>query len=97
MGRHIGGKRENFLRAMNNEGGKLIVDKLDCIGEPCPLPLMKVEEKIESLAAGEELVIEVDHTCAMTNVPEWARKQGYKVETREVNFGEWEIKIIKNE
>ena len=69
--------------------------RLDCIGEPCPLPLMKVEEKIKEIEAGEVLLIEVDHTCAMTNVPEWARKNGYEVEIEEVIFGEWEIKITK--
>ncbi len=69
--------------------------RLDCIGEPCPLPLMKVEDKIKKLKSGEVLCVEVDHTCAMTNVPEWARKKGYKVEIEEVIFGEWEIKITK--
>ncbi|MFO7819597.1 MAG: sulfurtransferase TusA family protein [Halanaerobacter sp.] len=73
------------------------MNKLDCIGEPCPLPLMKVERKIDQLAKGEELKIEVDHTCAMTNVPEWARKRGYKVESEEVGFGEWEITVIKTD
>ena len=71
------------------------MENLDCIGEPCPLPLMKVEEKIKQLNTGDVLCVEVDHTCAMTNVPEWARKKGYAVEIKEVVFGEWEIKITK--
>ncbi len=69
--------------------------RVDCIGEPCPLPLLKAEKKINQLSVGEELIIEVDHTCAMNNVPEWARKRKYTVEIKEVDFGEWEIKIIK--
>ncbi|AGB41119.1 putative redox protein, regulator of disulfide bond formation [Halobacteroides halobius DSM 5150] len=69
--------------------------KLDCIGEPCPLPLMKAEKKIKELKIGEELCIEIDHTCATTNVPEWARKKGYQVEIKEVVFGEWQIRITK--
>ncbi|MDZ7673107.1 MAG: sulfurtransferase TusA family protein [Halanaerobiales bacterium] len=69
--------------------------KLDCIGEPCPLPLLKVEKKIKGLSDDDILLIEVDHSCAMTNVPEWARKKGYDVKIREVNFGEWEIEIKK--
>ncbi|GAB6098197.1 sulfurtransferase TusA family protein [Halanaerocella petrolearia] len=72
------------------------MEDLDCIGEPCPLPLMKVEKKIRRLSPGETLSISIDHTCAMTNVPEWARKQGYEVEIQEVIFGEWEIKITKS-
>lgn len=71
------------------------MNELDCIGEPCPLPLMKVEKEIKKLKVNEELQIAVDHTCAMTNVPEWARKRGYQVESKEVSFGEWEITILK--
>ncbi len=69
--------------------------RLDCIGEPCPLPLMKVEKKIKNLKVGEKIYIEVDHSCAMTNVPEWARKRGYQVKIEEVAFGEWQITITK--
>ncbi|WP_027340468.1 sulfurtransferase TusA family protein [Halonatronum saccharophilum] len=68
---------------------------LDCIGEPCPLPLMKVEKRIKDLNRGDKIYIEVDHTCAMTNVPEWARKRGYDVEVEEVSFGEWKITVTK--
>ncbi|WP_018249572.1 sulfurtransferase TusA family protein [Orenia marismortui] len=71
------------------------MNRLDCIGEPCPLPLMKAEKKIKKLKIGEKLYIEVDHTCAMTNVPEWARKRGYNVEIEEVTFGEWQITVTK--
>lgn len=70
-------------------------NSVDCIGEPCPLPLLKVEKKMKDLKVGDQISIEVDHTCATTNVPEWARKKGYKVETEEVNFGEWKIILTK--
>ncbi|MTI58849.1 MAG: sulfurtransferase TusA family protein [Firmicutes bacterium] len=71
-------------------------EMLDCIGEPCPLPLVKVEKEIKKIKEGEKIYIEVDHTCAMTNVPEWARKKGFDVEIKEVSFGEWQIIITKN-
>lgn len=35
------------------------------------------------------------NSCAMKNVPEWARNQGYNVEIEEVDDGEWEIVIEK--
>ena len=41
------------------------------------------------------LVAQIDHSCAMKNVPEWARNQGYNVEIEEVDDGEWEIVIEK--
>lgn len=69
---------------------------LDCMGEACPIPLMKTQKKIAELAIGDVLVVSIDHSCAMKNVPEWARKQGYNVEIEEVGDGEWDIVILKN-
>ncbi|MFP4016602.1 MAG: sulfurtransferase TusA family protein [Halanaerobiales bacterium] len=71
------------------------MNKLDCIGEPCPLPLLKVEKYMKKLRKGDSITVDIDHTCAMTNIPEWARKKGYQVETKEVSFGEWQITIQK--
>lgn len=68
---------------------------LDCLGEACPVPLMKTEKKINEMAVGDVLVVSIDHSCAMKNVPEWARKQGHNVEIEEVDDGEWEIVIEK--
>lgn len=68
---------------------------LDCMGEACPVPLIKTEKKMAELAVGDVLVVAIDHSCAMKNVPEWARKQGYQVEIDEVEDGEWELIIEK--
>ena len=68
---------------------------LDCLGEACPVPLMKAEKKINEMSVGDVLVISIDHSCAMKNVPEWARNQGHNVEIEEVDDGEWEIDIEK--
>ncbi|NLI22228.1 MAG: sulfurtransferase TusA family protein [Clostridiales bacterium] len=69
--------------------------ELDCMGEACPVPLMKTEKKMNTLSAGDVLVVHIDHSCAMKNVPEWARKQGYNVEVEEVDDGEWDVIIEK--
>jgi len=69
--------------------------ELDCMGEACPVPLMKAEKKMNTLVAGDVLVVHIDHSCAMKNVPEWARKQGYNVEVEEVDDGEWDVIIEK--
>ena len=69
--------------------------ELDCMGEACPVPLIKAEKALEKLDAGDVLIVQIDHSCAMKNVPEWARKQGHNVEIEEVDDGEWEIFIEK--
>ena len=68
---------------------------LDCMGEACPVPLIKAEKALAELVAGDVLIVEVDHSCAMKNVPEWARKEGHNVEIEEVDEGEWEVIIEK--
>lgn len=69
--------------------------ELDCMGEACPIPLIKTEKALEELEVGDTLIVLIDHSCAMKNVPEWARKQGHEVELEEVDDGEWEVYIEK--
>ena len=68
---------------------------LDCLGEACPVPLIKVEKKMNELQIGDMLVVSIDHSCAMKNVPEWARTHGHNVDIEEVDDGEWEVFIEK--
>lgn len=68
---------------------------LDCLGEACPIPLVKAEKKINTMEVGDVLIVQIDHSCAMKNVPEWARKEGHNVEIEEVGDGEWEVIIEK--
>jgi len=68
---------------------------LDCMGEACPVPLIKTEKALEKMEKGDVLIVQIDHSCAMKNVPEWARKQGHNVEIEEVDDGEWELFIEK--
>jgi len=69
--------------------------ELDCLGEACPVPLIKTEKAMAELEIGDVLIVAIDHSCAMKNVPEWARKQGHNVEIEEVDDGEWECIIEK--
>lgn len=68
---------------------------LECYGEACPIPLVKAQKKMEELDAGDILIVQIDHSCAMKNLPEWARKDGHNVEVDEVEDGEWEVIIEK--
>lgn len=69
--------------------------ELDCLGEACPIPLVKTENKMKELEVGDTLIVIIDHSCALKNVPEWARKNSYDVEVEEVGESEWEIFIDK--
>ncbi len=68
---------------------------LDCLGEACPIPLIKTQKKMADMAVGDTITVEVDHSCAVKNVPEWANKEGYNCEIDEIDDGQWEIWIEK--
>lgn len=69
--------------------------QLDCLGEACPVPLIKAQKKIESIEIGDVLVVNTDHSCAIKNIPEWANQAGYSCEVEEIDDGEWNIIIEK--
>jgi len=67
---------------------------LDCFGEACPLPQMKTEKQMEKMEVGDVVIVQVDHSCATKNVPEWARSQGYNVEIEEDSSCETDMNIV---
>ncbi|MDZ7815092.1 MAG: sulfurtransferase TusA family protein [Planctomycetota bacterium] len=68
---------------------------LDCLGEACPVPLVKAQKEIVKMDVGDVLIVNIDHSCAMKNIPDWAREEGYNVEIDEIGEGEWDIIIEK--
>lgn len=69
--------------------------KLDCMYEICPIPLLRAMEKLKKMDVGDVLILEINHSCSIKNVVEWAEKQGYIVKCIEVKDGEWEVYIEK--
>lgn len=70
-------------------------EMLDCLGEICPVPLVKTQKALEKLSTGDVLIVQIDHSCAMKNIPEWLAKEGYNYEVEEVEAGSWEIVVEK--
>lgn len=67
--------------------------KIDCLGEICPVPVIKLQKDINSIKNGEEYMIVTDHSCTVPNIKDFckAHKLNYKVE--EIINGVWEISI----
>ena len=68
---------------------------LDCLGEACPIPLLKAQKEIKNMNVGDILIVNIDHSCSMKNIPDWARSAGHNVEIEETGEGEWSIIIEK--
>lgn len=68
---------------------------LDCLGEMCPVPLLKARAELEHLAGDDVLLISTDHSCVARSLQENFGKKGYKVRENEVMNGIWEITVSK--
>ena len=68
--------------------------KLDCLGDICPLPLMKLMQYREQLDNGESVMIVTDHSCTCESLLNYCRAQHLPTEIAEPIPGVWEIRIF---
>lgn len=69
---------------------------IDCIGEMCPIPIIRAEKALKDLAAGAVVRIKTDHSCTMQAVVgHFQRKMGYPSYCEEIDYGIWLITIEK--
>ncbi len=51
-------------------------DKLDCIGWSCPMPIVRISEKMMQLAPGQVLEVWADDEGAKADIPAWCTGTG---------------------
>ena len=68
---------------------------LDALGDMCPIPALKAEKKLKDLKEGDVLVVETDHSCAMTSIPNHLKRKKFTIEIQEIEEGIWHILITK--
>lgn len=59
----------------------------------CPMPVIKVQDKIKHLQAGDILNVICSDPGAMSDVPSWCRINGHEVLLAEVRDDEVHIQI----
>lgn len=67
---------------------------VDCVGEICPVPLVKAQIQYKKIKPGETVTIVTDHSCTPQNLKEAFEKLNCEVTVEEDN-GIWEITIRK--
>lgn len=68
---------------------------LDVLGEMCPIPILRAEQRLKDLKPGDVLVVESDHSCVAEALPPHFRKKRCRVTVTEVANGIWQIQITK--
>ena len=70
---------------------------LDVLGEVCPTPLLKTQERASRLKPGDVLVVETDFSRTVRNIINWSGKHGFEYDIEEIENGIWQIKIRINQ
>ncbi len=53
--------------------------RLDCLGLLCPLPVIRVQERVASLVPGTLLEVRCSDPGALEDIPAWCRLNGHPV------------------
>jgi len=67
--------------------------KLDCLGDMCPVPIMKLMQREGEISKGKQIMLITDHSCVSESVKNYCKSHHYKVEIREPVNGVWEFYI----
>lgn len=71
------------------------IDKLvDCVGEMCPVPLIKAKLRYKKIGIGESVTIITDHSCTSQALKDAFKNYKCEITVEEEN-GIWEITIKK--
>ncbi len=70
---------------------------LDCIGEMCPIPIIRMEKALKTLSAGDRVTVKTDHSCTTQIVIDhFQKKMGYPCFAEEIDYGIWQISVEKS-
>lgn len=69
--------------------------ELDCLGDMCPIPIMKLKQCKQIKEKGGQLKLVTDHSCVVESISDYCRKQKLQIHVVEPMNGIWEL-YIKN-
>jgi len=72
----------------------MVSTRLDLRGEICPYTELRAKRSLETLAAGTELVIDIDHVIAARTIPEMATHTGLGEVVAVESQGEGRFRIV---
>jgi TusA-related sulfurtransferase len=79
------------FRNQKREGKSM--KKIDCLGEICPVPVMKLQAVMDSIQKGEDYLLVTDHSCTISNLESFCKANKLSYQLDEVMNGVWEITI----
>ena len=75
--------------------GKDNFTELNCLGDICPVPIMKLMKYENELSKGIKIMLVTDHSCTAESVKNYCLSQKLKLEIVEPINGVWEMYIYE--
>lgn len=72
------------------------MEVIDCLGEYCPIPVIRIKKALNTLESSHSLKVVTDHSCVVQSILSHFRKARVTIAVDEVINGVWEIIITKN-
>lgn len=69
--------------------------EMNCLGDMCPVPLMKIKECQQLKTSGESVLLVTDHSCVCESITQYCKKLKLTLEVVEPINGIWELTITK--
>ncbi|WZL71644.1 sulfurtransferase TusA family protein [Clostridiaceae bacterium 35-E11] len=70
--------------------------EIDCLGEMCPIPIIKIKQALKKMCIHESVKVITDHSCVLQSIVDHFQQTTISTEYEEVMNGIWEIVITKN-
>lgn len=67
---------------------------IDCLGDMCPIPILKTQKELKRIKKGQTLKIITDHSCVLESLSSKFKK--HQIRSEEVINGVWEIFLTKS-
>jgi len=71
------------------------MNKINCLGDYCPIPLIKIKKALNELAKDDSLMLVTDHSCVVESIKEYLDISKFHYMIDEVINGVWEITVEK--
>jgi len=69
------------------------MQRLDCLGDICPLPLIKLMQYKQQLSSGEHVMLVTDHSCTCASILSYSEINHIHTSVHEPVPGIWEITL----
>lgn len=79
---------------MRKERKKIMDNSIDCVGEICPVPVVKAKIQYKKLKPGESVTVITDHSCTSQGMKDAFQQYNCHIIVEE-DMGIWFISIRK--